>query len=170
LTASRTRFDTSVNYYQVLNVAPGATAEDITRAYRALMRVNHPDFYQESLARAKAEERAKLINAAYAVLSRPDARKAYDAQMRPRAVSDTLMQRYTGAAPGRADPMGARPRPRPPSRAATRARRRAYRSAVRQLMLMAATFALIIMLLVVAFGLTGAAWDAISDGFFTINW
>ncbi|HUG14474.1 MAG TPA: J domain-containing protein [Thermomicrobiales bacterium] len=168
MAASRTRIDTSVNYYQVLDVASGATAEDITRAYRTLMRVTHPDNFQEPLARAKAEERAKLINAAYAVLSRPDARRVYDERFRATAVSDALMQRYTGNAPGRGDPLGARPRPT--SRSTARTQRRAYRSAVRQLMLMTATFAVVIMLLIFAFGLAGAAWDVVWDGLFAVNW
>jgi curved DNA-binding protein CbpA len=157
LTASRTRFDTSINYYQVLNVAPGATAEDITRAYRALMRVTHPDNFQEPMERSRAEDRTKLINAAYAVLSRPEVRIAYDDQMRTTAVSDALMQRYTGNAPGRTDPLGTRPRSRSPG--TVRAQRRAYNSAVRQLMLMAAAFALALMLLIFVFGLAGAMWN-----------
>lgn len=161
MTASRTRFDTRVNYYQILDVAPGATTQDITRAYRKLMRLTHPDNFQEPVARAKAEERAKLINAAYAVLSRPEARRAYDDQMRVTAISDTLMQRYTGSGPGRGQVV---PRSRPVSPSGRRAQRRAYSSAVRQLVMMTAVFVLALMLVIFALGLAGTAWDLAWDG------
>ena len=48
-----TRFDPSINDYQVLDVAVSATREEITRAYRDLMKVTHPDNFQEPAARAK---------------------------------------------------------------------------------------------------------------------
>jgi curved DNA-binding protein CbpA len=145
LTASRPRlrFDTSINYYQVLDVPPAATREEITRAYRKLMRITHPDNFQEPRARAKAEERAKLINAAYTVLSRPEVRQEYDSQMRATAVSDALMQRYTGNMPGRTASGNATRRP--PSPRTVRAQKRAYASAVRQLMLTTTAFVFLLM-------------------------
>ena len=100
----RLRFDPTINYYQVLDVPYSATREEITRAYRALMRITHPDNFNDADQRAKAEERAKLINAAYTILSRPDVRREYDAQIRTTAVSDALMQGYTGTAPGHRGP------------------------------------------------------------------
>lgn len=162
MTASRSQFDASVNYYQVLDVAPGATPEDITRAYRRLMRLTHPDFFQEPLERAKAEERTKLINAAYTVLSRPDVRKAYDNQRRSTAISDALMQRYTGGAPGRADPLARQPRVASP--ATVRQQQRAYRAAVRQVMVMTAAFVIALMILILAFPLVGVALEQVWSG------
>jgi hypothetical protein len=138
LAASRPRFDLSINYYQVLDVPFGATREEITRAYRNLVRVTHPDNFQDADARATAEERTKLLNAAYNVLSRPDIREEYDRHLRTTVMSDALMQRYTGNTPGRPSP--ARATPRPPAPHIVRAQRRAYRSAVWQLLVIAGLF------------------------------
>jgi len=154
---SRPRFDPTINYYQVLDVQLGASREEITRAYRALMRLTHPDNFVEPDQRAKAEERAKLINAAYSVLSKPEVRGAYDAQMRTTVVSDTLMQRYTGNTPGQG--AQARPRPRPASARATRAQRKAQRSAVLQILLVTAAFTGSLIVIIAASYLT---WQIIT--------
>lgn len=151
LTATRPRFDPSINYYQILDVPPGASKEQITRAYRQLIRVTHPDTFQDPRARAKAEERAKIINAAYTVLSRSDVRAEYDKTIRATAVSDALMQRYTGNGASRPAPPRARPKSPPPH--IVRAQRRAYNAAVRQLLLVTAAFMLIVIAVAVVFGL-----------------
>lgn len=153
----RPRFDTSINYYQVLDVPLGATREEITRAYRALMRLTHPDNFSEPEQRAKAEERTKLINAAYTVLSKPDIRSEYDAQMRTTIVSDTLMQRYTGNAPGRSTPD--RPPRRPPSARTIRAQRKASNLATLQILLITAVF---VIALIVMIGVLGIVWNLLS--------
>lgn len=142
------RFDPSINYYAVLDVSLDASREEITRTYRALMRLTHPDNFNEPLARQKAEERTKLINAAYTVLSRPDIRKEYDQIMRRRLMADVVMQRYTGSTPGR--PTQVDRQRRPPSAQTVRAQREAYKSAVLQLMLTTAAvvFGLIVVIIV----------------------
>ncbi|MBX6341260.1 MAG: DnaJ domain-containing protein, partial [Thermomicrobiaceae bacterium] len=99
--ATPPKFDPTINYYEVLDVPYTATKAEVTRAYRRLMRHAHPDRFQSPRERAKAEERAKLLNAAYAVLSRPEVRREYDRAIRQRAVGDALFQRYTGNVPGR---------------------------------------------------------------------
>jgi curved DNA-binding protein CbpA len=152
LSRPRPRFDTSINYYQILDVSLGASREEITRAYRALMRVTHPDNFSEPDQRAKAEERAKLINAAYAVLSKPDIRREYDAQMRTTVVSDALMQRYTGNVPGRGAP--GRSRPRPPSAQTVRAQRKASRSAMFQILFVTGAFVAGLIVVIVSVVLT----------------
>ncbi|MDI3339602.1 MAG: J domain-containing protein [Sphaerobacter sp.] len=121
------RFDPEINYYEVLNVPYTATRAEITRAYRTLMRAVHPDRAATAQERAKAEERAKLLNAAYAVLGKPEVRRDYDAAIRHRAIADALMQRYTGNVPGRPSPVMTRP---PVSPQMVRAQRRASRSAL----------------------------------------
>src|SRR5512136_3119453 len=62
------------DYYEVLGVGRSASAEEIRGAFRKLARQYHPDVSQEP----NAEERFKEINEAYAVLSEPEKRAAYD--------------------------------------------------------------------------------------------
>jgi curved DNA-binding protein len=62
------------DYYQVLGVARDAPATDIKKAFRRLARQYHPDISKEP----DAEKRMKEINEAYAVLSDPEKRAAYD--------------------------------------------------------------------------------------------
>lgn len=62
------------DYYEVLGVPRNASQEDIKRAFRRLARQYHPDVSDAP----DAEERFKEINEAYAVLSDPEKRAAYD--------------------------------------------------------------------------------------------
>jgi curved DNA-binding protein len=62
------------DYYATLGVPREAGAEEIKKAYRRLARKYHPDVSRER----DAERRMKEINEAYAVLSDPERRAAYD--------------------------------------------------------------------------------------------
>ncbi|MFI9270858.1 DnaJ C-terminal domain-containing protein [Kitasatospora sp. NPDC052896] len=62
------------DYYEVLGVPRGASAEEIQQAFRKLARRHHPDINRDPAA----EERFKEINEAYQVLSDPGTRARYD--------------------------------------------------------------------------------------------
>lgn len=61
------------DYYRTLGVSPEASAEDIKKAFRKLARKYHPDVSKEP----DAEQKMREINEAYAVLSDPEKRAAY---------------------------------------------------------------------------------------------
>ena len=63
------------DYYAILGITRGASAEEIKRAYRKLARESHPD---ANPADPHAEERFKQIGEAYEVLSDPAKRQQYD--------------------------------------------------------------------------------------------
>lgn len=67
----------SPDYYQLLQVDRKASPEIIKRAYRALCGLYHPDIVPPK-ERAEADRKMALINAAYQVLSDPQARRDYD--------------------------------------------------------------------------------------------
>ena len=56
--------------YQVLGVDPGASDEEVKRAYRELARKYHPDNYQNNPLADLAEEKMKEINEAYDAITR----------------------------------------------------------------------------------------------------
>ena len=63
------------DYYEVLDVAKTATAEEIKKAYRKKAIQYHPD---KNPGDKEAEEKFKEAAEAYEVLSDPEKRKRYD--------------------------------------------------------------------------------------------
>ena len=74
------RGDKAESYYDVLQVTRNAHPNVIMKAYKALASVYHPD-HSTPVERAKAEERMKLINVAYEVLSDSRKRAEYDKKL-----------------------------------------------------------------------------------------
>jgi curved DNA-binding protein len=62
------------DYYKILGVDKKASAEDIKKAYRKLVRKYHPDVSKH----ADADQKTKEINEAYGVLGDAEKRAAYD--------------------------------------------------------------------------------------------
>lgn len=63
-----------MDYYRVLGVSRAANAEELKKAFRKLARKFHPDLSREP----DAEARMKEVNEAFATLSDPERRAAYD--------------------------------------------------------------------------------------------
>ncbi len=70
-----------MKFYELLDVSPFATAEEVKAAYRIQVHLLHPDRLRQAndSVRNYAEERLKKINEAYATLNDPVKRAAYDA-------------------------------------------------------------------------------------------
>ncbi|MGD8387210.1 MAG: DnaJ domain-containing protein [Desulfobacteraceae bacterium] len=64
------------DYYQILDVSPQASEEEIRKAYRTQAMACHPD---RNPGNPQAEERFKEVAEAYGVLSDAEKRKQYDA-------------------------------------------------------------------------------------------
>jgi curved DNA-binding protein CbpA len=70
------------DFYAILGVAPESDADQITRAFRHLVRVLHPDAtdgpHEEDEEDQGTAERLRQVLAAWHVLHDPEARAAYD--------------------------------------------------------------------------------------------
>lgn len=85
----------AVTYYDILNLSPRATDEDVRRAYRALALRWHPDRNPQN--RDAATRYTAMLNTAYAHLRTAPQRKAYDRHL------ITLIQKRRAAQEQRVD-------------------------------------------------------------------
>lgn len=74
------------NYYEILEVDKKASPEIIKKSYSTLAKKYHPDLQPEDM-KQDAEEKFKLINEAYEVLSDPEKRKNYDTSLSENIIS-----------------------------------------------------------------------------------
>ncbi|NLK89552.1 MAG: J domain-containing protein [Clostridiaceae bacterium] len=58
--------------YEVLGIKPGATQEEIKKAYRELVKKYHPDNYKDHPLENLAKEKMQEINEAYDQLTNPN--------------------------------------------------------------------------------------------------
>ena len=77
--------------YEVLGVAPSASADDIQKAYRKLAKKLHPDLNPGD---KRAEERFKEVAGAYDLLSDPEKRERFDAGEIDETGTERPQQRY----------------------------------------------------------------------------
>jgi preprotein translocase subunit Sec63 len=76
---SSTAKPSTPNHYQVLQLSPGATDQELRQAFRGLSKRYHPD--TTTLPAREAEAAFRQLRQAYAVLSDPAARRVYDAAL-----------------------------------------------------------------------------------------
>lgn len=68
------------SHYTLLQVPEQASADELRQAFRRLSKRFHPD--TTSLPASEAEQAFQRLRQAYAVLSDPDTRRRYDAELR----------------------------------------------------------------------------------------
>ena len=87
------------SHYQLLQLPMGASEQELRRAFRSLSKQFHPD--TTSLPPAEAEQAFQRLQQAYAVLSDPEARRRYDAQLRLAALAAAAAASSRAAATSR---------------------------------------------------------------------
>ena len=96
-----------VNHYDTLEVSPKASAEVIRAAYKSLMQRHHPDKQADDTNNShNNNERATHITQAYAILSDPGQRAAYDQTLQtvllPSLPAASALAAHGAAVPARA--------------------------------------------------------------------
>lgn len=80
------------NYYEILEVDIKASTEVIEKAYKTLVKKYHPDL-QPPEKKQEAENKIKMINEAYDVLSNQVKREQYDAVLQ-REKEEEILKKY----------------------------------------------------------------------------
>ncbi|MEM1243646.1 MAG: DnaJ domain-containing protein [Pseudomonadota bacterium] len=73
------------DHYETLGVSKDASQGEIKKSYYKQAREHHPDKQTDPAKKSAAEEKFKGINEAYATLSDPDKRQAYDNTLKQQA-------------------------------------------------------------------------------------
>jgi molecular chaperone DnaJ len=90
-----------MNHYQILELTPTATVEEIKLSYRRLAKKYHPDLNQNGGDR----DSIIRINAAYEILSDPRKRQRYDLELSPK-ISVPRQQQAEQTSPRRPQTVG----------------------------------------------------------------
>ncbi len=69
---------TGPDHYATLGVEPTAAPDEVRAAWRFALQAFHPDRFRDEAQRARAEDMAKRVNAAWDVLGDPVSRARYD--------------------------------------------------------------------------------------------
>jgi hypothetical protein len=69
----------SASHYELLQIAPGASGQELRQAFRTLSKRYHPDTTE--LPEQEAREAFRRLQQAYLTLSDPERRRAYDASL-----------------------------------------------------------------------------------------
>lgn len=148
------------DYYRVLGVPYQATQTEIQRAYRAAMKRTHPDRLAPE-HREEAAARARILNEAYRVLSKPERKQRYDAELKASLLQEQIMGRYAGGLVAPGNDADAFERMRAAQRAEQQRlqQRRSDREATTSLLVVFVGFALVILVLV----LVGSALFSVLD-------
>jgi len=85
------------DHYATLHVHASASAEEIARAYRRLVRIHHPDLLREASpeSRRRAEDVLKRINRAHSVIGDRERRRDYDRTRRAQGTTGAPAPRPT---------------------------------------------------------------------------
>jgi hypothetical protein len=88
-----------MTYYELLEVSPEASVEEIREAHRIAVQLFHPDQLRQKPpnVRQAAEERLKKVNEAFRVLSDPIKRRKYDTELKRRPKNRTTKPTVGGA-------------------------------------------------------------------------
>lgn len=75
------------NYYDILEINKNASPEIVEKAYKTLVKKYHPDLQEGSLKKIY-ENKLKLINEAYEVLSSEEKRKEYNLKLEQEEITN----------------------------------------------------------------------------------
>ena len=73
-------------FYEVLEVSPDASLEEIKNSFRVLAKKWHPDLHAEDANKIAANKRMQAMNLAYETLKDPAKRRAYDNELRAKGI------------------------------------------------------------------------------------
>jgi hypothetical protein len=80
-----------MNFYDELGVASNASPEEVREAFRALVRILHPDHQTDPQLKDIADRQMRKLNRVYAVLSDADKRRRYDLSLEKQEIGRALI-------------------------------------------------------------------------------